>query len=212
MAQQYEPDEFDEAAAQGGPVGVHRAPRPWWTRLLPPLLGFLIAGLVALGIAVVLWNQDIVGPGADPTPTATVTPPAQPTPEPEPTPTATEEPVSPEPDEPEVEPEPEPEPTQTEEPEPVVVTDAQIHVRNGANIQGLAGEQQAVLESAGFTNLEANNIQSSLIPDGVNVVTYGEARLADTAQAVADALGITTVDGSGTPGGAEIEVLLAERP
>lgn len=212
MAQQYEPDEFDQIAEQSGPVGVHRAPRPWWTRLLPPLLAFLIAGLVALGIAVVLWNQDIVGPSTDSTPTVTVTPPAQQTPEPEPTvtDTATEEPTSPEPDEPEVE--PEPEPTQTEDPEPVIVTDAQIHVRNGANVQGLAGEQQSVLETAGYTNIEANNIQSSQIPGGANVVTYSEERLADTAQAVADALGIAAVDGSGTPGGAEIEVLLATNP
>lgn len=164
----------------------------------------------------VLWNQDIVGPSTDSTPTVTVTPPAQQTPEPEPTDTDTdtdtdaEEPTSPEPDEPEVE--PEPEPTQTEDPEPVIVTDAQIHVRNGANVQGLAGEQQSVLEAAGYTNIEANNIQSSQIPGGANVVTFSDERLADTAQAVADALGIEAVDGSGTPGGAEIEVLLATNP
>ena len=115
--------------------------------------------------------------------------------------------------EPEVtEPEPQPAPTETAEPEPVILYDAQIHVRNGAGVQGLAGEQQAVLEEAGYSNLDANNISSSLIPNGTNVVTYSEDRLADTAQAVADALGIDAVDGSGTPGGAEIEILLARNP
>ena len=208
MAQKYEPDEFDQIALEGGPVGVHRAPRPWWTRLLPPLLAFLIAGLVALGIALLLWSQDIVGPDPSPTPTVTVTPPAEETPAPEPTDTPDVE--SPEPDV--TEPEQEPEPTETAEPEPVILYDAQIHVRNGASIQGLAGEQQAVLEDAGYSNLEANNISLSLIPDGANVVTYSEERLADTAQDVADALGIDAVDGSGTPGGAEIEVLLAGNP
>lgn len=210
MAQQYEPDEFDQIAQEGGPVGVHRAPRPWWARLVPPLLAFLIAGLFALGIAWVLWNQDIVGPEASPTPTVTVAPPAQESPEPEPEVTDTPEVESPEPQTPE--PEPEPEPTQTEEPAPDILYDAQIHVRNGANVQGLAGAQQEVLESAGYENIEANNISTSLIPGGTNVVAYSEERLADTAQDVADALGIEAVDGSGTPGGAEIEVLLASDP
>lgn len=210
MAQDYEPDEFDEIASQGGPVGVHRAPRPWWTRLLPPLIAAVLAGLVALVIVVVLWNQDIVGPDANATPTVTVTPEPEPTPEPTVSATSVEPELSPSP-EPELS-EEEPEPTQTEEPEPVIIQDAQIHVRNGANIQGLAAEQQAVLEAAGYTNLEANNISSSLIPGGANVVTYSDERLADTARDVAEALGIDAVDGSGTPGGAEIEVLLASNP
>lgn len=208
MAQQYEPDEFDQIASQGGPVGVHRAPRPWWARLVPPLLAFLLAGLVALGIAMVLWNQDIVGADPVPTPTVTVTPEQEPTSSPEPT--APEATQSPEPEA--TAPEPDPEPTETAEPEPEILFDAQVHVRNGAGIQGLAGTQQEILEEAGFTNLEANNIRSSLIPDGTNVVTYSDDRLADTAQSVADALGIEAVDGDGTPGGAEIEVLLATNP
>lgn len=215
MAQDYEPDEFDQIASEGGPVGVHRAPRPWWTRLLPPVLAFLIAGLLALGIAMLLWNQDIVGPDANHTPTVTVTPPAEQTPEPE----ATDTPVteSPEPEataEPEdsPEPEPEPEPTETAEPEPEILRDAQVHVRNGASIQGLAGAQQELLETAGYTNIEANNIDASLIPGGTNVVAYTDERLADTAQDIADALGIDAVEGGTTPGGAEIEVLLATDP
>ncbi|MFN3865604.1 MAG: LytR C-terminal domain-containing protein [Demequina sp.] len=200
MSQPYERDEFDEIAAQGGPVGVHRAPRSWWSRVLPPLLAFVIAGLVAFGIALLLWNRDIVGPAAPtPTPTVTVTP----APEPTPSPTAQA---------PEESPAPEPSPTETEEPAPDIRYDAQVHVRNGASIQGLAGEQQEVLVDGGYTNTEANNISSTLIPDGVNVVTYDGEQFADTAQDIADKLGIEALDGGGTPGGAEIEVLLASDP
>ncbi|MFW7413799.1 LytR C-terminal domain-containing protein [Demequina sp. SO4-18] len=204
MSQHYEPDEFDEIAAQGGPVGVHRAPRPWWSRVLPPLLAFLIAGAIAFAIATVLWNRDVAGP-AEPTaePTITVTPSSEPSVTASPVPTATsQEPV----------PSPTPTPTETEEPEPVILYDSQVHVRNGARIQGLAGEQQETLADAGYTNIEANNIDPSLIPDGANVVAYDGDRLADTAQDIADTLGIEAVDGSGTPGGAEIEVLLASEP
>lgn len=203
MSQHYERDEFDEVAAHGGPVGVHRAPRPWWSRVLPPLLAFLIAGAIAFGIATLLWNRDIGG-AAEPTasPTVTVTPDAEPTDTPtdtvEPTPTASAE--------------PEPTPSESAEPEPDIIYDAQVHVRNGARIQGLAGEQQQELTDAGYTTLEANNIDTSLIPDGANVVTYDEDRLADTAQDIADILGIDAVEGGGTPGGAEIEVLLATDP
>ncbi|WP_062136237.1 LytR C-terminal domain-containing protein [Demequina aestuarii] len=204
MPQPYERDEFDEIAAEGGPVGVHRAPRPWWTRVLPPLLAFIIAGAVAFGIATLLWNRDIVG-GGDPAPTPTVT--VTPTDEPSGAPTASAQP----PAESEA-PEPSPAPSETEEPEPVILFDAQVHVRNGAGIQGLAGEQQAVLVDAGYTNTEANNISSSLIPDDANVVIYSEERLADTAADVAERLGIDQVEMDDTPGGAEIEVLLASEP
>ena len=205
MAQQYEPDEFDQIAQEGGPIGVHRAPRPWWSRLLPPLLAFLIAGLITLAIAVVLWNRDIVSPEPAPTPTVTVPPIEEPATTPEPTdPEEAIETPAPE--------DPEPEPTATEEPEPEILYDVQIHVRNGASIQGLAGSQQEILEEAGYTNIEANNISVERIPDGENVVAYLDERLADTVQDIADTLGIEAIYTNGTPGGAEIEVLLATDP
>jgi len=204
VAQDYPRDEFDELADQSGPVGVHRAPRSWWSRVLPPLIAFVVAGLIAWGIAWWLWNSDSSPDEPAATPTATVTPTDEPTaaesvtPTPEPTETATEEPT--------------PEPTETEEPEPVIIYDAQVHVRNGAGIQGIAGAQEQILIDAGYTNTEANNINSSLIPGGSNVVLYDGDRVADTAQDVADQLGIDRVESGGTPGGAEIEVLLATDP
>ncbi|WP_062071441.1 LytR C-terminal domain-containing protein [Demequina sediminicola] len=201
--QQFERDEFDELAEGPGPVGVHRAPRPWWRKVLTPILAFLIAGAVAYGIAMVLWN---LGQGGDDEPTATVTPSASASAEPSQTPSTAPEPST--------TPSPTPTPTETEEPEPEpdIRYDAQIHVRNGAGIQGMAGEQQAELEAAGYTNLAANNIDISLIPGGVNTVVYSDDAFADTAQDVADTLDITAVQGGGTPGGAEIEVLLASDP
>lgn len=198
MAEHYERDEFDEIASEGGPVGVHRAPRSWWSRVLPPVLAFIIAGALAFGIAVFLWNRDVVSaPAPSVSPTLTVTPSAEPT-------------VSPSPEPPS--PEPSPSPTETEEPEPVIVYEAEVHVRNGAAIAGLAGTQQELLGEAGYTDVVANNISSELIPGGVNTVVYDGEELADTAQDIADTLGIEAVAGGGTPGGAQIEVLLATDP
>jgi hypothetical protein len=202
VAQDYPQDEFDEIAAHGGPVGVHRAPRPWWTRILPPLLAFLLAGAVAYAIAMVLWNSGGSSPDPAPTPTVVVTPTDEPTTAPTAEPTA----------EPTESAQPSPTPSETAEPEPVVIFDAQVHVRNGAGVQGLAGVQQEILVDGGYTNTEANNIDSGLIPGGANVVMYSEDRLADTAADVAERLGIDAVEMGDTPGGAEVEVLLATDP
>jgi len=202
VAQDYPRDEFDEIAAESGPVGVHRAPRPWWSRVLPPLIAFVLAGLAAWAIAWWLWNSDSSPDEPVPTPSVTVTPSDEPTATESPTPSAEPSETS----------EPTPTPTETEEPEPVIIYDAQVHVRNGAGIQGIAGAQEQILIDAGYTNTEANNINSSLIPGGSNVVLYDGDRVADTAQDVADQLGIDRVESGGTPGGAEIEVLLATDP
>lgn len=199
MPDNYEPDEFDVIARSGGPVGVHRAPRKWYVRLLPVLFAFLAAALVAYVIATFLWNQDNApAPAVSPSPSVSATESVSPSVAPSVTPSVT--------------PSRSAEPTPTETAEPVIVSDAQIHVRNASGIAGLAGLQKKDLEAAGYTNIEANNIKASLIPDGVNTVTYTEDRLADTAADVAKTLGIDAVKGGDTPGGAEIEVLLASDP
>ncbi|WP_061962916.1 LytR C-terminal domain-containing protein [Demequina aurantiaca] len=203
MPETYEPDEFDKIAQAGGPVGVHRAPRKWYVRLLPALVVFIVAGLIAYLFATFLWNQDNnpqSGASASPSVTATESvapsPTASSSPEPSVTPSETTEPS----------------PSETAEPEPVIIYNAQIHVRNGSGISGLAGKQEQKLEAADYTEVAANNINASLIPDGTNTVTYTEDRLKDTAEDVATTLGIDAVQGGGTPGGAEIEVLLASDP
>ncbi len=193
---QYEQDEFDALAREAGPVGVHRAPRRWWTRLLLPLGVFVVAGALAYGWVAYTWNQDIVNPETsftpDPSDTATTTP----TPTPSDSTSASASPS----------------PSESVTPEPVIEYDAEVVVRNGAGISGIAGAQQAILEADGFTDVEANNINASLIPDGVNTVVYSDEALADTAAHIAELLGIDSVLQQDTPGGGAIEVLLASDP
>lgn len=204
MPDKYEPDEFDVIARSGGPVGVHRAPRKWYVRLLPPLIVFIAAGLLAFAIATYLWHPNDPDPVVTPPPSVTATPSTNPSTSPSTTASPTPSVIPSESAEPEI--------TETADPEPVIIEDAQIHVRNAAGIAGLAGAQQERLADAGFTNIEANNVSESLIPDGKNTVMYTEDRLADTAAEVAATLGIDVVTVGDTPGGAEIEVLLATDP
>jgi hypothetical protein len=92
-----------------------------------------------------------------------------------------------------------------------VVFDAEVAVRNGAGVAGLAGVNQTILEDAGFTNVVADNISGDDVPDA-NVVVYTSADLALTAQTIADALGIELTELGATPGGRAIEVLLESEP
>ncbi|WNM27866.1 LytR C-terminal domain-containing protein [Demequina capsici] len=195
---EYEKDEFDELARQAGPVGVHRAPRAWWTRVLTPLVVFLVAGLAAYGLVVWNWNTDISSPEATTSVTASPTAETSSSATATPSATASASPAA--------------SPSVTATPEPVIQYDAGVVVRNGAGIAGIAAAQQTLLEGDGFTNVSANNIKASLIPDGVNVVMYSDEALADTAARVAEVLGIASVQLGTTPGGGAIEVLLATDP
>ena len=57
MADEYPRDEFDQIAESAGPVGVHRAPRPWWILVVTPIVVFVIAGLLAFLVAQILWDS-----------------------------------------------------------------------------------------------------------------------------------------------------------
>ncbi|MEX0913417.1 MAG: LytR C-terminal domain-containing protein [Demequina sp.] len=192
MAKSYEPDEFDRIAEQGGPLGVHRAHRPWWTRLLPILLAFVLAGGAAYGLATYYWNQD--GGAGDGEPSASPTPSVINTPSPEPTPT----------------PSPTPSPSPEPEPEPVIEFDTDVVVLNAAGIAGLAGEQQAELEAEGFTSVSAGNLSQNRPAE--NTVFYASETLADTAELIGEILGITTVELGDPPGGTSLEVVLRSDP
>lgn len=189
MSDEFPPDEFDEIAGRGGPVGVHRAPRPWWTRLVMPILVFLLAGAVAFLIANYLWNQEVNSPSDSPTPTVvqSVTTTVTPTPSPDtsvsPTPTETAAPVD---------------------------FDAALAVLNGAGIQGLAAKHQATLEEAGFTDVEASNLTGSK-PEA-NVVVYEDDDMKSTAEAVAAELGISEVSQEAPRGSFAVEVWLVTDP
>lgn len=179
MSDQYPPDEFDEIAKHGGPVGVHRAPRPWWSRLVAPVIVFLIAGGAAFFIASYLWSRDVKTPD-EPTPTitesfeATVTPSPTSSAVPTATPTST----------------PSPDPTQE------VNFDAKVTVLNGSGISGLAAKSQTVLKNGGFTSVGADNLTGT--KPSANVVVYVSDDLKATAQEVAKQLGISKIE-QGTP-------------
>ena len=172
MSDQYPPDEFDEIAKRGGPVGVHRAPRPWWSRLVAPVVVFLIAGAAAFLIATFLWNRDVTTPN-DPTPTDTatseVTVTSSPTPSDSTAPSAT--------------------PTATET--ATVQFDAKVAVLNGSGISGLAAKNQKTLESGGFTKVSNGNLSGD--KPSANVVVYATEDLKATAQEVAKQLGIDKI-------------------
>lgn len=192
MSESFEPDEFDDIAAKGGPVGVHRAPRPWWTRVVVPLLAFLLAGALAYVVASYFWSRDVADSGAGATPSATATATATPSPSASASETAS--------------------PSVTPSPSPTLEIDyeAPVGVQNGAGIQGLAAKQQAILLNAGFTKVTATNLTGT--KPTANVVVYAKDDQAATAQAVAKELGISAVEQGSTPAGIEVLVKLVTDP
>nr|WP_281728268.1 LytR C-terminal domain-containing protein [Cellulomonas denverensis] len=77
---------------------------------------------------------------------------------------------------------------------------------NAARRNGLAADVAGQLEEAGFTTVTAGNGDATAAD--VTTVFYASPELATTAQAVADALGIATVQESAADAGSGIAVLL----
>lgn len=195
----YPVDEFDSAATERGPVGVHRKRKSIVMAIITPFLVFLGAGALAYGVVVYLWAQD-GGSGLPPlgdiaAPTITKTAFVGPTDNLStlsPTPTASSSPA--------------PTPTQTAEP---VHLDASVVVLNGAKIAGLAGKNVDKLTAGGFTAATAGNISTNL--PAANTVRYSDPIYETTAQQVAALLGIATVEQGVTPEGS-ISVILVSDP
>lgn len=184
----YPPDEFDAAAQEERPRGVHRAPRSWGSRW-----GALVAVLVffpLLAFGVVTWLSDWDGlqrgdvtaeqgqdggAGEEPDDGA------------EPTEPATEAPAEETPAE---EPAPEPPPEEPPLPEPDLAAD--VAVLNATGTAGLAGGAAERLAEAGFTAVSPGNWQDT-DPDA-SVVYYADPADEGTAAAVAAALGIAAVE------------------
>ena len=98
---QFPPDEFDAAADERGPVGVHRKRTSWLRAVATPLIIFVVAGALAYGVVVYLWRaqgNEGVPPltdiprttstatvAATPEPTASTSAPASQSPSPTPT-------------------------------------------------------------------------------------------------------------------------------
>lgn len=195
----YPQDEFDSAATERGPMGVHRRRKSMVMTIVTPILVFIGAGALAYGVVVYLWAQDggsglpplgnipvptvtqtnIVGPTGD---LSTVSPTATPSTSPSPTPTQKAEPVH---------------------------LDAGVVVLNGAKISGLAGTNADKLKAGGFTAVTAGNISKDL--PAANTVRYSDPIYETTARQVAALLGISAVEQGVTPQG-NISVILVSDP
>lgn len=185
----YPPDEFD-AVAPAGPRGAHRAPRTALSRWWPFIAVLVVVPVVAFGL--VTWLSDWDGlpsslvPGAsEEEPAGEDEPPAD---------DGASEGTEGEGTEGEAE---QPAPEATEEPPPPPPAPDlafPVEVFNATNRSGLAGRAGDTLEGAGFTSITTGNWDQADPP--ASVVRHPSPETAATAQAVADALGIATVEQS----------------
>lgn len=177
-------------------MGVHRKRKRILWAIAAPLLIFIGAGALAYGVVVYLWraqgNEGV--PPIDNAPRATIVTTVAATPDVTASPTVSATPST------------TPSPTPTVEP---VQFGASVSVLNGAGIAGLAGTNQAKLESAGFTAATAGNITGTK-PSG-NTVRYADAGLESTAAKVAEVLGISNIE-RGVVSDGDINVLLVTDP
>ena len=214
----YEKDAFDNPPE--GPVGVHRGNRPMIVRVTP----FIIVLVAAVAAGVLFWSifsgeaanmfnrrseqtqttaqtsQVASSSSADESASGTASHSSQSASASEST--SAEDTPSQTPSESESA-------QSTPEESQQVNTNAQITVINGTGVSGLANDRAGVLQNQGFTNVSAANPDATTVLPAQTVVYYqNEADLA-TAQQVANALGITTVEQSasiGTP----IQVVLMQ--
>lgn len=216
--QSYEKDAFDNPPE--GPVGVHRGNRPMIVRVTP----FIIVLVAAVAAGVLFWSifsgeaanmfnrrseqtqttaqtsQGSSSSSADESASGTASQSSQSATAgestsaegtPSQTPSESESAQS------------------TPEESQQVNTNAQITVINGTDVSGYANDRAGVLQNQGFTNVSAANPDATTVLPAQTVVYYqNEADLA-TAQQVANALGIATVEQS-TSIGTPIQVVLMQ--
>lgn len=216
--QSYEKDAFDNPPQ--GPVGVHRGNRPMIVRVTP----FIIVLVAAVAAGVLFWSifsgeaanmfnrrseqtqttaqtsQGSSSSSADESASGTASQSSQSATAgestsaegtPSQTPSESESAQS------------------TPEESQQVNTNAQITVINGTGVSGYANDRAGVLQNQGFTNVSAANPDATTVLPAQTVVYYqNEADLA-TAQQVANALGIATVEQS-TSIGTPIQVVLMQ--
>ena len=216
--QSYEKDAFDNPPE--GPVGVHRGNRPMIVRVTP----FIIVLVAAVAAGVLFWSifsgeaanmfnrrseqtqttaqtsQGSASSSADESASGTASQSSQ-------SATAAESTSA--------EGTPSQTPSESEsaqstpEESQQVNTNAQITVINGTGVSGYANDRAGVLQNQGFTNVSAANPDATTVLPAQTVVYYqNEADLA-TAQQVANALGIATVEQS-TSIGTPIQVVLMQ--
>lgn len=190
----YPQDEFDSAAASGGPRGVHRKPLSTWRRWT----GFIVVLIVfpALAYAAVTFAASWDGFPTSGAPTGAVNEedPGDGTGATEPTESTA--------------PTTEQTPTETPTPEvPAADLTRSVVVENATNTSGLAAGAAGTLEAAGFTSVDTGNWAGDDV--AASTVYYPAPADLGTAQAVAAALGIATVQESADVAVDVVRVVLA---
>ena len=170
----YPRDEFDVAETAGGPRGAHRAPRSLWRRWWPFVVTVVVFPLLAYALVTNLsdWTSGRSPLDAILEDSSTQTSAEPGTTDPAPTAEPTAEP--------------------TPEPPPAAVVDLArpVQVLNSTGIAGLAARAAEAVTGAGFTDVTPDNYPDAA---GASAVFYALESDVATAQAVADALGITQV-------------------
>lgn len=214
----YEKDAFDNPPE--GPVGVHRGNRPMIVRVTP----FIIVLVAAVAAGVLFWSifsgeaanmfnrrseqtqttaqtsQGSSSSSADESASGTASQSSQ---------SATAGELTSAEGTPSQTPSESESAQSTPEESQQVNTNAQITVINGTGVSGYANDRAGVLQNQGFTNVSAANPDATTVLPAQTVVYYqNEADLA-TAQQVANALGIATVEQS-TSIGTPIQVVLMQ--
>jgi len=199
----YPEDEFDAEPAPDAPIGVHRAPRSWWSRWWPFVAVVVLVPAVTVGL--VAWASSWDGrlPGfGDSTEPAAAAPSEPESSAPAEETTEAEDPGAEAPAETE-------EPPVEEEPAPTADLTTDVRVLNASNRSGLAAGAAGDLEDAGFTAVTTGNGNAGGLQQ--TTVFYGSADLAATAQQVADSLGIANVvEDAGTAPEGVVVLLLAD--
>ncbi len=173
----YAPDEFDAAAAEGSPAGVHSLPRSGWSKTWPFLMVIVIFAGLAYGGYLMLNH---FRPGSDPTAETTKTTSAPPTTPSDPVTTPSEEPTP-------------NTPTETPStPAADVNFGASVRVLNASGVAGNAAKGAKVLTDAGYTSVVADNYTGDKLPG--NTVYYASPELESTANDIAGRFGITTIE------------------
>lgn len=189
----YPPDEFDSAAASGGPRGVHRKPLSTWRRWTGFIVVLLVFPALAYGAVTIAAGWDGFPGSSGPTAGADTgddSAAGEETPEP-------------------TEPAPEPTPTETPTPEvPPADLSRSVIVENATPTAGLAAGGAETLQAAGFTAVDTANWDGA--DTTTSAVYYPAAADLGTAQAVAAALGIASVQESADVAGDVIRAVLAE--
>lgn len=192
---EYPEDEFDAQSTDGPePVGVHRAPVPAWHAWVPLLVVLILVPALAWGAVSLLSRSghsaaDLVSQSASPSAQASQEP--SPAEETEEAGAAEEATPSAEPEQSEAAAEPSQEPEKAQEPQADMTTGITVH--NGSRVNGLAGRTGDRLRNAGYTAVTVQPGVYSQDQPSVTTIYYAGPAQQATAQAVGQALGITSI-------------------